>query len=381
MKNLAILGSTGSIGTQALDVVASNEDKFKVTAMSCGRNTALFREQLARFSPEIAVTAEEEDARKLAKEFPAIHFSWGMKGLIEAAAKSDSDMVLNALMGMMGLSPTYHAIKAGKDIALANKETLVAGGEVILKAVREYGVSLLPVDSEHSAIFQCIQGNAGNQLNRILLTASGGPFRGFTKEQLAGVTLEQALKHPKWVMGRKITIDSATLMNKGLEVIEAKWLFDIDAKDIQVHVHPQSIVHSMVEFKDHSVMAQLGVPDMRIPIGYAFSWPRRLENDIPGLNLFEVGSLTFEEADTNTFRCLAMAYEALEQGGSCPVVLNAANEVLVDRFLRGEISFLDIQEGVERALNAHQPVYDLSLEGILEIDGQTRRSLLGEGTR
>lgn len=381
MKNLAILGSTGSIGTQALDVVASNEDKFKVTAMSCGRNTALFREQLARFSPEIAVTAEEEDARELAKEFPAIHFSWGMKGLIEAAARSDSDMVLNALMGMMGLSPTYHAIKAGKDIALANKETLVAGGEVILKAVREYGVSLLPVDSEHSAIFQCIQGNAGNQLNRILLTASGGPFRGFTKEQLAGVTLEQALKHPKWVMGRKITIDSATLMNKGLEVIEAKWLFDIDAKDIQVHVHPQSIVHSMVEFKDHSVMAQLGVPDMRIPIGYAFSWPRRLENDIPGLNLFEVGSLTFEEADTNTFRCLAMAYEALEQGGSCPVVLNAANEVLVDRFLRGEISFLDIQEGVERALNAHQPVYDLSLEGILEIDGQTRRSLLGEGTR
>ncbi len=381
MKNIAVLGSTGSIGTQALDVAEQNRERFRITALTCGRNIELFRRQLARFSPRLAVTARREDAERLSAEFPGVEFSWGMEGLIQAAAESDSELVLNALMGMMGLTPTYHAIKAGKDIALANKETLVAGGQVILSAVREAGVRLLPVDSEHSAIFQCVQGNEQNPVERILLTASGGPFRGWTRSQLENVTLSQALKHPNWVMGRKITIDSATLMNKGLEVIEAKWLFDIDAKNIQVHVHPQSIVHSMVEFADHSVMAQLGAPDMRIPIAYAFSYPERLTNDIPGVDFFQVGALTFEPADMKTFRCLAMAYEAVLAGGSCPVVLNAANEVLVDDFLKGKISFLDIQEGVERALQAHKPVGELTLEGILEIDEETRRAVSGGSAR
>ncbi|WP_130863613.1 1-deoxy-D-xylulose-5-phosphate reductoisomerase [Bacilliculturomica massiliensis] len=381
MKNIAVLGSTGSIGTQALDVAEQNRERFRITALTCGRNIELFRRQLARFSPRLAVTARREDAERLSAEFPGVEFSWGMEGLIQAAAESDSELVLNALMGMMGLTPTYHAIKAGKDIALANKETLVAGGQVILSAVRKAGVRLLPVDSEHSAIFQCVQGNEQNPVERILLTASGGPFRGWTRSQLENVTLSQALKHPNWVMGRKITIDSATLMNKGLEVIEAKWLFDIDAKNIQVHVHPQSIVHSMVEFADHSVMAQLGAPDMRIPIAYAFSYPERLTNDIPGVDFFQVGALTFEPADMKTFRCLAMAYEAVLAGGSCPVVLNAANEVLVDDFLKGKISFLDIQEGVERALQAHKPVGELTLEGILEIDEETRRAVSGGSAR
>ena len=373
MKKIAILGSTGSIGTQALNVAAENQDKFQITALTCGKNISLFREQLFRFSPRLAVTAEEGDAAALKKEFPHIEFSWGMEGLIQAAEDGESQMVLNSLMGMMGLAPTYRAIKAGKDIALANKETLVAGGQVILSAVKEAGVRLLPVDSEHSAIFQCMQGNEGNALSRILLTASGGPFRGYTRERLSSVSLDQALAHPKWSMGKKITIDSATLMNKGLEVIEARWLFDLEPERIQVLVHPQSIVHSMVEFEDHSVIAQLGIPDMRIPIAYAFSYPQRLKNQLPGVNFFETGSLAFEPADTATFRCLGMAYEALAAGGSYPVVLNAANEVLVERFLGGRISFLDIQDRIEEILEEHQPVYRLTLEGILEIDRETRR--------
>lgn len=381
MKKIGILGSTGSIGTQALEVIAQNEDKYCVTALTCGRNIQRFRSQLERFSPQFAATELEEDAAALSKEFPNIQFGWGMDGIVEAAEKVDSHMVLNALMGMMGLSPTYHAIKAGKDIALANKETLVAGGQVIMDAVQESGVRLLPVDSEHSAIFQCLQGNQGNPVERILLTASGGPFRGLTREQLEKVTLAEALNHPKWVMGQKITIDSATLMNKGLEVIEAKWLFDVPAESIQVHVHPQSIVHSMVEFKDHSVMAQLGAPDMRIPIAYAFSYPQRLENQSPGIDLFKIGTLTFEEADMTTFRCLSMAFQALKDGGSYPVVLNAANEVLVDQFLKGKIKFLQIQEGVERALQAHKPVYKLSLESIMEIDREIRCAVSGESAQ
>lgn len=378
MKKIAILGSTGSIGTQALSVAAQNRDRIRITALTCGKNIELFRRQLKEFAPKLAVTAEENDARTLSREFPKTEFLWGSEGLIAAAAQSDSDMLLNSLMGMMGLLPTYHAIKAGKDIALANKETLVAGGEVIMDAVRKSRVRLLPVDSEHSAVFQCIQGNEGNAVRRILLTASGGPFRGWSREQLLHVTLEQALRHPKWSMGKKITIDSATLMNKGLEVIEAKWLFDVAVDDIEVHVHPQSIIHSMVEFEDHSVMAQMGMPDMRIPISYAFFWPHRAAGESEPLNLFDVGALTFERPDCKTFPALSMACEAAKKGGSVPVVLNAANEVLVEQFLQGKIQFLEIQEGVEAALAAHKPVYHLGIEEILEIDRETRRLISGK---
>ena len=380
MKKIAVLGATGSIGTQTLDVVSQHRERFSVTAMTCGRNIELFRRQLAEFSPQLAVTAEERDALALTREFPHIEFSWGNEGLLSAAAESGSELVLNALSGMMGLVPTYHAIKAGKDIALANKETLVAGGELIMEAVKKHRVLLLPVDSEHSAIFQCLQGNAGNPVKRILLTASGGPFRGRSRADLAEVTLEQALAHPKWNMGKKITIDSATLMNKGLEVIEARWLFDVSARDIEVHVHPQSVIHSMVEFVDHSVMAQLGAADMRIPIAYALSWPQRMPGRSESLDLFDVGALTFERPDLKTFSCLAMAYEAALRGGSLAAVLNAANEVLVDQFLRGAISFPDIQEGVERALAAHTPVFGAELDELLEIDRRTRQEVLNDLT-
>jgi 1-deoxy-D-xylulose-5-phosphate reductoisomerase len=284
-------------------------------------------------------------------------------------------MVLNSLIGMMGLVPTYYAIKAGKDIALANKETLVAGGEVVMDAVKENEVRLLPVDSEHSAIFQALQGNDPRGVNRIILTASGGPFRGYTLEQLSKVTVSQALNHPNWKMGSKITIDSATMMNKGLEVIEARWLFDVSPEKIEVVIHPQSIIHSMVEYVDHSIIAQLGMPDMRVPISYALTYPERIENRINGVNFFETGSLTFEKPDLGTFRCLGFAYDAVKAGGSYPVALNAANEVLVQQFLEGRIKFLDIQNTLERILQEHNPVYRLDLEEIIEIDHNIRGEL------
>lgn len=376
MKRIAVLGSTGSIGTQTLDVIAKNPEDFCVEALTCGHNIKSFKKQLADFSPKLAVTAEEKDARELAKEFPRIEFSWGMKGIVAAAAETDCDLVLNSLMGMMGLEPTYRAILADKDIALANKETLVAGGELITSAVREQGVKLLPVDSEHGAIFQALQGNDGNPIKQILLTASGGPFRGMNAARLEQVTLEQALAHPKWSMGSKITIDSASLMNKGLEVIEAHWLFDVKPEQILVLVHPQSIVHSMVEYEDRSIIAQLAVPDMRIPISYALSYPKRLENDLPSVDFFQLGQLTFEEPDLKTFPCLQYAYDALEAGGSASVVLNAANEVLVQRFLDGRLGFMEIPRLICRAMERHTPVYHLDLEGILEIDQKTRGEVL-----
>ncbi len=376
MKRVAVLGSTGSIGTQTLDVIAKNPRSFCVEALTCGHNIEEFKKQLRNFSPRLAVTAEERDARELAKEFPRIEFSWGMKGIVTAAAETDCDLVLNSLMGMMGLEPTYRAILAGKDIALANKETLVAGGELILSAVEEHGVKLLPVDSEHGAIFQSLQGNEGNPVKQILLTASGGPFRGKTAAELEHVTLEQALAHPQWSMGSKITIDSASLMNKGLEVIEAHWLFGVKPEQILVLVHPQSIVHSMVEYQDRSIIAQLAVPDMRIPISYALSYPQRLENELPSVDFFRLGQLTFERPDLETFPCLQYAYDALAAGGSASVVLNAANEVVVQMFLNGRIRFMEIPKLIHRAMEGHTPVYHLDLEGILEIDRKTRGEVL-----
>ncbi len=371
-KKITILGSTGSIGTQTLEVIAANPDRFCVTALTCGRNTALLAKQIAAFCPQLAVTERREDALALAAQFPQVTFLHGREGLI-AAATADCDMVMNALMGMRGLEPTYYAILAGKDIALANKETLVAGGQLIMEAAAKSGVQLLPVDSEHSAIFQCLEGNRNRPIKKILLTASGGPFRGFSREQLAHVTLAQALRHPNWHMGAKITIDSATMMNKGLEVIEARWLFDVPAEQIQVLVHPQSILHSAVEFADNSVIGQMGVPDMRIPISLALGYPERLANPDAPLDFFGAGScLTFAQPDMDTFRCLALAYDAIQTGGSCPLVLNAANEVLVDAFLHEAVRFTDIPQKLEQLLSRHTPTYHLDLEGILELDRQTR---------
>ena len=371
-KKITILGSTGSIGTQTLEVIAANPDRFCVTALTCGRNTALLAKQIAAFCPQLAVTERREDALALVAQFPQVTFLHGREGLI-AAATADCDMVMNALMGMRGLEPTYHAILAGKDIALANKETLVAGGQLIMEAAAKSGVQLLPVDSEHSAIFQCLEGNRNRPIKKILLTASGGPFRGFSREQLAHVTLAQALRHPNWHMGAKITIDSATMMNKGLEVIEARWLFDVPADQIQVLVHPQSILHSAVEFADNSVIGQMGVPDMRIPISLALGYPERLANPDAPLDFFGAGScLTFAQPDMDTFRCLALAYDAIQTGGSCPLVLNAANEVLVEAFLHEAVRFTDIPQKLEQLLSRHTPTYHLDLEGILELDRQTR---------
>ena len=373
MKKITVLGSTGSIGTQSLEVIKAHPDRFRVEALTCGKNKKKLEEQIEKFRPAFAVTEREEDAHDLMRKFPRTEFSWGEKGLIEAA-EGGCDMVLNALMGMRGLAPTYAAIQAGKDIALANKETLVAGGELVMDAAAKAGVKLLPVDSEHSAIFQCLEGNQNRPVKKILLTASGGPFRGYTKEQLENVTLAQALKHPKWNMGAKITIDSATIMNKGLEVIEARWLFDVEAEKIQILVHPQSIVHSAVEFMDNSVIAQLGVPDMRIPISLALGYPDRLKNGERELDFFGEGSnLTFEKPNPEVFGCISLAYEAIARGGSCPAVMNAANEVLVAAFLEEKIRFVDIEKTLACILDAHKTAYNLDLEGILEIDKETRK--------
>lgn len=373
MKTIAILGSTGSIGTQALDLVRRNPEKFSVSVLSCGRRIERLKEQIEEFHPRMVVVQREEDAATLAVEYPKLQVEYGDKGLI-AAAESSCDLVLNSLVGIRGMIPTYYALRAGNDIAFANKETLVAGGELIMRTSEETGRKLLPVDSEHSAIFQCLQQNSGQAVRRILLTASGGPFRGYTLEQLRGVTLDQALRHPKWDMGNKITIDSATMMNKGLEIIEAKWLFDVDPDRIQVVVHPQSIVHSAVEYWDGSVLAQMGNPDMRIPISYAFSWPERLENDFKPLDLFAEGTLTFERPDPEVFKTLRLARQACSQGGTYPAALNGANEVLVQMFLEKKIGFTDIQDTIEKVLEVHKPENHLTLEGILEADRKAREA-------
>jgi len=375
MKRICILGSTGSIGTQALDIIENNKELFCASVLSCGSRIDKLLKQIEVHHPELVVVKTSEQAAEIQNQFPTLNVFYGEKGLIEAASLN-WDLVLNSLVGMKGLAPTYGGILAGNPIALANKETLVVGGEIIMKLASEKGVSIIPVDSEHSAIFQCLMGNRDQEVKRLILTASGGPFRGYKIENLRNVTLKETLNHPKWRMGKKITVDSATMMNKGLEIIEAKWLFDMPLEKIDVLVHPQSIVHSMVEFKDTSIMAQLGCPDMKIPIGLAFSYPKRLKSDYTSLNFLEEAShLTFESTDANTFSCLRLAKEAGEKGGSYPIVLNAANEVLVDRFLDGGISFLNIQEGVEEALLKHSPSFQLDLETIIEIDQEVRNSL------
>lgn len=372
MKKLILLGSTGSIGRQTLDVVRDNKDKFQVVGITCKHSIELLREQIIEFRPLAVCTGNEEQARALKKEFKDLEVLVGEGGLRDIV-KFEADMVVNALIGISGMAPTYDAIMSGKDIALANKETLVAGGELIIKAASEKGVSIYPIDSEHSAIFQCLESRLGSNVKRIILTASGGPFRGFSLKDLEKVVLDEALNHPKWKMGKKITIDSATMMNKGLEVIEARWLFDVPASKIDVHVHPESIVHSAVEFEDNSVIAQLGLPDMRIPISLAINYPNRLKLDAKSLNLFEAASLHFEKPDREVFKCLDLAYDALKKGGTHTAVLNGANEELVSMFLNGEINYIDIQRTLEKIMDNDYTKSAATIEEILEIDKAARR--------
>ena len=372
MKNIAVLGSTGSIGTQTLDVARNNED-IRIVALSAGSNIELLEQQAREFSPEVVSVADEQDAEKLRKklEGTGVKVLWGMDGLIEAAQHPSADTVVTAVVGMMGLRPTVAAINSGKDIALANKETLVTAGHIIMPLAKEKNVRILPVDSEHSAILQCLTGEDQREVSRIIITASGGPFRGRTREQMKDVRLEDALKHPNWSMGRKITIDSATMVNKGLEVIEAKWLFGLDAEDIKVIVQPQSVIHSMVEFVDGGIMAQLGTPDMRLPIQYAIYYPHR--RPLPGerLDFGALKQITFEEPDFENFRGLALAFEALKTGGSMTTVYNAANELAVSRFLNREIGFLDITAMIEDSMKAHKVIENPDIEQILRTERET----------
>lgn len=375
MRRISVLGSTGSIGTQALEVIADNSERFTAAALSCAKSVDLLCAQIERFRPRAVCLDREEDAAFVAKRYKDVEVFHGNEGLKAIASMEDCDMVLNSLMGMRGLEPTMAAIEAGKDIAFANKETLVAGGETVMNAVGKYGVKLLPVDSEHSAVFQSLRGNEHNEIRRIILTASGGPFRGYSLKQLETVTLQQALKHPNWSMGSKITIDSASMMNKGLEVIEARWLFDVPVEKIQVVVHPQSILHSAVEYADGSIIGQMGKPDMKVPIAYAFSYPDRLDlssmND--SLDLFALkDGMTFYPVDGKVFKTVEMAFEACRRGGSYPVVLNGANEVLAELFLNEKIRFTDIQDTLEKVMENHNPQFGLDLEGILEMDMRIR---------
>lgn len=379
MKKIAILGSTGSIGTQTLAVIAEDRDNFIVTALCCGSRVDEMSEQIERFRPKLAVTASQKDALQLKNRFPWLETSWGEEGLRQAAT-SECDMVVNGLMGIKGLLPTYEAVLAGKDIAFANKETLVAGGALVMEAVKEKAVRFLPVDSEHSAIFQCLQGNDHAAIKKIILTASGGPFRGYTREQMSSVTREQALNHPKWTMGPKITIDSATMMNKGLEVMEAKWLFDLPVEQIDILIHPQSIVHSLVEFSDTSVLAQLGLPDMKLPISYALHYPERAANSLTPLDLAGM-SLTFEKPDLKAFPAIRLAYEAAAAGGTYPAVLNGANEVLVDLFLQKKLEFNKITEIIDDILNQYDDRYPMTIQGILASDEEIRNQITGQYRR
>lgn len=376
MKKIAILGSTGSIGTQTLEVARHNGD-IQVLGLTAGSNIRLLEEQIREFSPVAASVMDEEKAKDLAVRVrdTDTKILSGMDGMLETAALADTEILVTAVVGMIGIRPTIEAIRAGKDIALANKETLVTAGHIIMPLAREYGVSILPVDSEHSAVFQCLQGESSRSLRKLLLTASGGPFRGYNRKQLEQVTLSDTLKHPNWVMGQKITVDSATLVNKGLEVMEACWLFQVETDQVQVVVQPQSVIHSMVEFEDGAVMAQLGTPDMKLPIQYALYYPQR--RFLPGerLDFAALGSLTFEAPDPDTFQGLSMAVKAARAGGSMPAVFNAANEQAVRRFLNREIRFLDIYDMIGSAMDRHQVIPEPSLDTILEIEADTNQWL------
>ncbi|MBP1991301.1 1-deoxy-D-xylulose-5-phosphate reductoisomerase [Paenibacillus eucommiae] len=374
-KRIAILGSTGSIGTQTLDVIANEPERFQVDALAGGYNIALLIEQAKQFRPKIVSAATKELADELALHVPSdTKVLYGEQGLLEVAAGTEADFVVTALVGSQGLKPTLAAIEAGKNIGLANKETLVSAGHIVIDAAKRKGVSLLPVDSEHSAIFQCLNGENRSEIAQITLTASGGSFRDRTRKELEGVTVEQALRHPNWSMGAKITIDSATMVNKGLEVIEARWLFGLGYDQIGVIIHPESIIHSYVEFVDNSIIAQLGNPDMRVPIQYALTYPQRFPTPTNRLSLVDAGKLHFREMDFGRYPCVRMAYESGRAGGSSPTVFNAANEIAVARFLQGAISFLQIEDIIDSVLQQHQTVSEPDLQTIHEIDAWARKA-------
>ena len=372
MKKIAVLGSTGSIGTQTLDVVRANGD-IQVAAIAAGSNIKMLEAQIREFSPSVCGVWDEEKAKELAHNVSDTNTKivCGMDGLMEIAEMDGYEILVTAVVGMIGIRPTMAAIRAGKDIALANKETLVTAGHLIMPLVKEKNVRLLPVDSEHSAIFQCLNGEHGNKIDKILLTASGGPFRGWTREQMKNVKLEDALKHPNWAMGRKITIDSSTMVNKGLEVMEAKWLFDVEMDDVQVVVQPKSIIHSMVQFEDGAVMAQLGTPDMKLPIQYALYYPERRPMGGDRLDFWKMKEIAFDKPDFENFRGLALAYEAGRTGGSLPVVFNAANEMAVARFLNREISYLEITDIIEASMRNHKTIANPTLEQVLASEQET----------
>lgn len=375
MKFISILGSTGSIGTQTLEVVRENKDKITVCAISGNNNVELLKNQIIEFEPEVCAVMNEINAIKLKNLLPRdckTEIVTGMDGLIAVATHHKSEIILTAISGMIGLRPTTEAIKLGKTIALANKETLVSGGEFIMNLAKKHNATILPVDSEHSAIFQSIADNKNKEINKLIITASGGPFRGKALGELENATIQDALQHPNWSMGKKITVDSATLMNKGLEVIEAKFLFNVPSKKIEVVVHPQSILHSAVEFIDHSTIAQLGAPNMKVPIQYALFYPNRISNKLKSLSLAEIGSLTFEKPNTKVFKCLSLAFDALKVGGTMPAVLNAANEVSVDLFLQGKIKFLDIANINEQIMLKHTSKKLDSLDTILDAELWTK---------
>ncbi|NUK29149.1 1-deoxy-D-xylulose-5-phosphate reductoisomerase [Parageobacillus sp. VR-IP] len=374
MKYISILGASGSIGTQTLDIIRSHPDEFRLAAVSIGKNVDMARAMIEEFAPRLVAVADRDAYDKLRSEYAGkVKIIYGEEGLIEAAVFPETDIVVTAVVGSVGLVPTLKAIEAGKTIALANKETLVTAGHIVTEEAKKRGVSLLPVDSEHSAIFQCLQGEKREQVEKIILTASGGSFRDKTREELKHVTVEEALRHPNWSMGAKVTIDSATMMNKGLEVIEAHWLFELSYEQIDVLLHRESVIHSLVQFRDTSVIAQLGTPDMHVPIQYALSYPERLPLSVKPLDLAQIGTLNFKRMDLERYRCLRFAYEAGKAGGSLPTVLNAANEEAVAAFLAGRIAFLDIEEYIERALEWHEMIKEPSLEEIRRIDAETRK--------
>ena len=380
MKNIAILGSTGSIGTQTLEVVQSNAEELSVVALAAGTSVELMERQIREFHPLVAAMWSEEaaaDLRVRVADLP-VKIVAGMEGLLEIAQMPESDVLVTAIVGMIGIRPTIAAIRAGKDIALANKETLVTAGHIIMPLAKECGVSILPVDSEHSAIFQSLNGEPRERIEKIILTASGGPFRGRTREELRHIQVEDALKHPNWSMGRKITIDSSTLVNKGLEVMEAKWLFDVELSQIQVVVHPQSIIHSAVQYVDGAIIAQLGVPDMKLPIQYALFYPDRRPMSGGRVDFFALGGITFEEPDTDTFRGLSLAYRAAAAGGSMPTVFNAANEKAVALFLDRKLSYPGITELIEDTMEHHKVILNPTVEEILAAEAESYEFIAGK---
>lgn len=376
MKSIAVLGSTGSIGTQTLEVVRAYSDRLCVKVLAAGSNVDLIEKQIREFKPEVAVLYNKDRAEELkikVADLPVKVLS-GMEGMMEAASMDGTDTVVTSMVGMIGIKPTIAAINAGKDIALANKETLVTAGHIIMPLIKEKGVKLLPVDSEHSAIFQSMNGENRSRISKILLTASGGPFRGKSAAELVNMTVEDALKHPNWAMGQKITIDSASLVNKGLEVMEAKWLFDVDYDDIEVVIHPQSIIHSMVEYCDGAIMAELGMPDMKLPIQYALFYPDRLPLDTKRVNFFDLKNMTFEKPDMETFRGLKLALDAAKTGGSMPTVFNAANEEAVAKFLSKKIGFMDIYRIIETAMDNHKVINNPTVDDILSVEKEVREA-------